>query len=138
MGDWLGCITLMCSMSLSKVHTSFRSGGGMHQNCSLKGLLLLIWILCSIALVQPNSFPSSTKMSWKAKISSLAAAKFLRVQLLRPSKFSFSRSFSCHAATNMGSHAISAPRVASISGDNSAGGTGDADTMHATCTPFFR
>ena len=71
--------------------------------------------------MQPSSFPSSVKISWKAKMSSLAAATFLGVQLLRPSKFSFSRSFSCHAFTDMGSHTISAPRAASILGENSAG-----------------
>ena len=82
----------------------------------------MMWISCSIALVQPSSFLFSVKMSWKAKMSSLAAATFLGVQLLRPSKFSFSGSFSCHAVTVIGSHAVSAPRVASILGDNSAGG----------------
>ena len=95
-------------------------------------------ISCSIALVHPSSFPSSMKMSWKAKTSSLAATALLGVQLLRPSKFSFSGSFSCHTATVIGSHTVSAPRTASILGDNSIGGTGEADTMHATLTPFFR
>ena len=137
-GDWLGCIAPMSSMSLSEVHTSSKSSGGMHLNCPLKGSLLLMRISCSIALMQPSSFPSSMKMSWKAKTSSLTAAAFLGVQLLRPSKFSFSRSFSYCAATIIGSHAVSAPRAASISGDNSTGCTGEADTTRATYTPFFR
>ena len=136
--DWLGHIAHVYSISLSKACISSRSNGGMHLNHSLKGSLSLIQISCSIALVQPSSFPSSTKMSWKAKMSSLAAATFLVVQLLRPSKFSFLKSFSCHAVTVIGSHAISAPRVASILGDNSAEGTGEADTSCATCTLFFR
>ena len=66
-----------------------------------------------------NSFPSSTKMSWKAKMRSLAAATFLWAQLLKPSRFSFLRSFSHHMATIMGSHAVSAPRATSILEDNS-------------------
>ena len=49
--DRLGCITPMSSISLSKAHTSSKSGGGMHLNHSLKGLLSLMWISCSIALV---------------------------------------------------------------------------------------
>ena len=137
-GDWLGCIAPTSSMSLSEAHTSSRSSGGMHLNCSLKGSLLLMRISCSITLMHPSLYPSSMKMSWKAKTSSLPAGTFLGVQLLRPSKFSFSRSFSCHVATVIGSHAVCAPRAASISGDNSTGGTSKADTMHATCTPFFR
>ena len=56
----------------------------------------------------------------------------------RPSRFSFSSSFSCCSATDMCSNTDSAPRVASISGDSSAGGTRDAETTLATCTPFFR
>ena len=58
------------SMSLSEVCTSSRSSGGMHLNCSLKGSLLLMWILCSITLMHPSLFPSSMKMSLKAKMSS--------------------------------------------------------------------
>ena len=75
--DWLGCITPASSMSLSEAHTSSRSGRGMHLNHSLKGSLSLVWISCTVALMQPSSFASSTKMSWKVKMSSLAAAAFL-------------------------------------------------------------
>ena len=113
-GDWLGCIAPTSSMSQSKVCTSSRSGRGMCLNCSLKGSLLLMQISCSVTLVHQSSFPSSAKMSWKAKMSSLVAAAFLGVQLPRPSKFSFSKSFSCCAATIIGSHATSVPRIAFI------------------------
>ena len=64
----------------------------------------------------------------------LSCCSILGVQLLRPSRFSFS----CHLATDIGSHSASAPRMASISGENSRGSTGDAETTLATCTPFFR
>ena len=137
-GDWLGCITPASSISQSEVHTSSKSGGGMHLNCSLNGSLSVMRISCSIALVQPSSFPSSTKMLWKAKTRSQAVAAFWGVQLLRLSKFSISNSFSCHMVTDIGSCMASVPRVASISVDNSAGGTGEAETTCATCTPFFR
>ena len=63
---------------------------------------------------------------------------FQGVQLLRPSKFSFSNSFSCCAVTDIGSCTASIPRVASISVDSSAGGTREAETTHATYTLFFK
>ena len=65
-------------------------------------------------------------------------ATFWGVQLLRPSKFSFSNSLSCCAVTDIGSCTASIPRVASISVDSSVGGTGKAETTCATWTPFFR
>ena len=63
-------------------------------------------------------------------------AAFWGVKLLRPSKFSFSNNFSCHTVIDMGSHAASAPRAVSISEDSSRGGTGEAETTCANCTPF--
>ena len=60
------------------------------------------------------------------------------VQLLSPSRFSFSRSFPCHSATDKDGCLSSNPRAASISGESSAGRTGNAETTQATCTPFFR
>ena len=110
----------------------------MHQNHSLNGSLSVMWISCSIALVQPSSFPSSAKMSWKAKMRSQAAAAFQGVQLLRPFKFSFSNRLSFHAVTDIGSCMASIPRATSISVDSSVGGNGKAETTCATCTPFFR
>ena len=38
----------------------------------------------------------------------------------------------------MGLGQDSMPRAAFISGDNTVGGTGDADTTRTTCTPFLR
>ena len=137
-GDWLGHITPTSPMSLSEVCTSSRSGRRMHLNHSLKGSPLLMWILCSITLMHPGSFPSSAKMSWKAKTSSFVAATLLRVQLLRPSKFSFSRNLFSHMANVMGSCTASVPRAAPISVVNSTGGISKTDTKHATLTPFFR
>ena len=102
------------------------------------GSLLVMQVSCLIALIQPSLFPSSVKMSWKAKMRSQAVAALCGVQLLRLSKFSSSNSFSCHAFTDIGSCMASAPRVASISVDSSVGGTGEAETTCATCTPFFR
>ena len=61
-GDWLGHISPTSSMSLSEACTSSRSGGGMHQNHSLRGSLLLMQISCSITLMHPSSFPPSMKM----------------------------------------------------------------------------
>ena len=59
-------------------------------------------------------------------------------QWANPSKFNFSSSFSCLAATDKGSGLGSLPSEASISGDSSAGGTSDADKTCTTGLPFLR
>ena len=133
---WLGWMAYASSMSLRDVLTSSK-GGGIHLNHSLKGSLSVMWISCSITLMQPSSLSSKAKMSWKVKTSSLATAA-LWVQELKPSRFNFSRSFSCHMATKRGSSCVSSPRAACTSGDNSAGGMGNADSMHAILMPFFK
>ena len=91
------------SISWSETHSSSSSGGGMHLNHSLKGSLLFMWISCSIALIHPGSLLFNTKMSWKVRTSSLMVAAFLGDQLLRPSRFSFSRSLSWCVETDIGS-----------------------------------
>ena len=131
-------MVLACNMSWSEACTSSSSCGGMCLNCSLNSLLLVIQISCSTALVQPSSFPSNVKTSWKASTRSHATVVFRGVQLLRPSRSNFSRSFLCHSATDRGCCLSSAPRTASISGYISAGGTGNVETTLTTCMPFFR
>ena len=128
-GDWLGCIAPAFNISWSEACTSSSSSGGIHLNCSLNGLLLVIWISCLTALVQPSSLPSSAKISWKASTRSCAAVAFWGVQLLRPSRFNFSRSFFCHSTTDRGFHLSSIPRTASNFGDNSMGGMGDTELL---------
>ena len=138
-GNWLGCMALKFNISWSEAHTSSSSIGGICLNHSLNGSLSVIQISCSTTLVQPSSFPSNAKISWKDNTRSLAAtAVFQGVQLLRPSRFNFSQSFCCHSATDRGWHLSSAPRTASISGDISTGRTGNRETILATCTSFFR
>ena len=68
--DWLGCIAPASSISQSEAWTSSKSGGGICLNHSLKGLLSVMQISCSTALVQPSSFPSSAKISRKARTRS--------------------------------------------------------------------
>ena len=101
-GDWLGCIPPVSNISQSEVHTSSSSGGGICLNHSLNGLLSVIQISCSTTLVQPSSLPSSVKISWKASMWSHATMAFQGVQLLRPSRFNFSRSFFCCSTTDRG------------------------------------
>ena len=98
----------------------------------------MIQISCSTVLVQPSSFPSNAKMSWKASMRSHTTTAFQGVQLLRPFRSNFSKSFFCHSATDRGCCLSSAPRTASISRDMSVGGAGNVETTLATCTPFFR
>ena len=137
-GDWLGHIAPVSNISWSEVCTSSSSSGGIHLNHSLNGSLSVIRISCLTALIQPSSLPSSVKISWKASTWSHAAVAFWGVQLLRPSRLNFSRSFFCHSTTDRVSHLSSIPRMASNSGDNSTGRTGDVETTLSTCTPFFR
>ena len=110
-GDWLGWIAPTSSMSLRDVLTSSSKGRGIHLNCSLKGSLSVMWISCSITLMQPSSLSPKAKTSWKARTSSLAAAAFCGVHELMPSRFNFPRSFSCHTVTERGSGCISSPRA---------------------------
>ena len=137
-GNWLGCMVPASNISWSKACTSSSSSRGIHLNHSLNGLLLVIQISCSTVLVQPSSFPSNVKTSWKDNTRSCATMAFQGVQLLRPSRSNFSRSFCCHSATDKGWCLSSAPRTVSISWDISTGGTGDAETILGTCMPFFR
>ena len=134
-GDWLGHMPPTSNMCQSEMHTSSSSGGGIHLNRSLSGLLSVIQISCSTMLVQPSSFPSNAKTSWKASTRSRAAMAFQGVQLLRPSRSNFSRSFLCCSATERGCHLSSAPRTASLSGDISVGRTGDAETTSPPAHP---
>ena len=133
----MGCIAPVSSISRSEACTS-NNGGGIHLKCSLKGSMLVIQISCSTALVQPSSLPSNAKTSWKVRTSFRAAAAFHGVQLLGPSRFSFSKSFSCHSATDKGGCLSSAPRTTSISRESFTGGTSDVETTLEICTPFFR
>ena len=101
-GDWLGHMAPASNMSRSEA-----------------------W---STTLVQPSLFPSQAKTLWKANMRSHATAAFRGVQLLRPSRSNFSRSFFCHSATDRGCHLSSAPRTTLICRDISAGETGYAET----------
>ena len=133
-----GQIAPTSNISQSKAHTPSNSGGGKHLNCSLNGSLSVIQISCSTVLVHPSSLASNAKTSWKVSTSSCAAVAFWGVQLLSPSRLSFSRGFLCCSATNKDGHLSSIPRAASISGESSAVGTGNAETTWAACMPYFR
>ena len=55
---------------------------------------------------------------------------------LRPSRFSFSSSFSCHSCTVI--HSLNSCMPSAGSGGTSSRGTNVADTMCTTCAPFLR
>ena len=65
-----GHIAPASSISQSEACTSSKSSGGIRLNCSLKGSLSVMQISCLTTLVQPSSFPSSAKISWKARTRS--------------------------------------------------------------------
>ena len=69
---------------------------------------------------------------------SRALAAFHGIYLLKLSRLSFSKNLSCYADTDSGSYQDYVPKVASISSDNSAAGTGTAETACTICTPFFK
>ena len=135
-GDWLGRIAPVSNISLRDAWTSSSKGGGICLNHSLNGSLSLRRISCSIALVHPSSSGSSTKASWYESRSSLAIAALWGVHWLKPSRFNFSNSLSCHSCTVMHSFGVCAS--SSWVEDVSSRDADIADTMCATHTPFLR
>ena len=61
---WLGWIVPDSSISHRWFWTSSTSSGGICLNHSLKGVLSVTFIMCSIEWVQPNYAGSSKNMSW--------------------------------------------------------------------------
>ena len=137
-GDWLGHMAPASSISLKEAWTSSKSGGGILLNLSLKGSLSMMWISSSTALVQPNSFFSSTKMSRYDNTNCSAASAFLGAQFFRPLKSSFSRSFACHSTMERGSATASKAIAPSDTNAGTLGGMGIAGTKRVTWTPFLR
>ena len=129
--DWLGHLAPTSNISQTEACTSSNNGGGICLKCSINGSLSVIRISCSTTLVQPSSLPSIAKTSWKVSTSSHATMAFWGVQLLSPSRFSFSKSFLCQSATDRDGYLSSVPRTASISGESSTSGTGEAETTQA-------
>ena len=97
--DWLGYMAPASNMSQSEACTSSSSSGGICLNQSLNGSLLVIQISCSTMLVQPSSFPSNMKTSWKDNTRSHAAMAFQGVQSGHPDP------------TSLGVSAVAQPQI---------------------------
>ena len=61
---WLGLMAPDSNISLRWFLTSSTIGGGIHLNHSLKGVLSVTFIVCSVEWVQPSSAGSNENMSW--------------------------------------------------------------------------
>ena len=66
--------------------TSSTSGGGIHLKCSLKGVLSVTFMICSVGWVQPNSAGSKENMSCYLARIWWAASANSGVQESRPFK----------------------------------------------------
>ena len=79
--------------------TSSTSGGGIHLNHSLKGVLLVTFMICSIEWVQPNSAGSNENTSWYLARSWWAASANSGVQESSPPKSNSSNNLPCLCLT---------------------------------------
>ena len=61
---WLGLMAPDSNNSHRWLLTSSINGGGIHLNHSLKGVLSVTFVVCSMEWVQPNSAGSNKNMSW--------------------------------------------------------------------------
>ena len=91
---WLGHMVPKSSISCRWLQTS-STKGGICQNCSLKGISLVILIMCSVEWVQPSSLGSKEKTSWYLTRSDWAEPTSPRGHDSKPLRPSSSNNLSC-------------------------------------------
>ena len=96
---WLGLMALDSNISLRWFLTSSTIGSGIHLNCSLKGVLSITFIVCSVEWVQPSSAGSNENMSWYLARSQCTASANSGAHESRPLKSSSSNSLPCLCLT---------------------------------------
>ena len=96
---WLGLMAPDSNISLRWFLTSSTIGGGFHLNHSLKGVLSVTFIVCSVEWMQPNSARSNENTSWYLARSRWAASINSGAHELRPLKSSSSNSLPCLCLT---------------------------------------
>ena len=92
---WLGQMEPDSSISLSWLWTSSTKGGGIHLNCSLKGVSSVTFIVSSVVWVQPNSVGSNEKTSWYSAKSQQVASANSKGHNFNPLKSNFLNSLPC-------------------------------------------
>ena len=92
---WLGRMAPKSSISHRWLWTSSTKGRGIHQNCSLKGALSVIFITCLVEWVQPTLPSSSRKTSWYSTKSDWAESANSWGHNAKPLKSSSSSNFPC-------------------------------------------
>ena len=96
---WLGLMVPYSNISFKWFLTSSTSDGGIHLNCSLKGVSSVTFMICSVEWVQPNSAGSNENMSWYSARSWRAASANSGVQESRPLKSNSLNNLPCLCLT---------------------------------------
>ena len=100
---WLGQIAPDSSIFHRWFWTSSTSSGGIHLNCSLKGVSSVTLIMCSVEGVQPNSAGSNENTLWYSVRSQQVASASLKGQESSSLKSNSSNSLPCLCLTvNLG------------------------------------
>ena len=71
---WLGLMAPDSNISLRWFLTSSTISGGIHLNCSLKGVSSVTFMVCSVEWVQPSSTRSNENTSWYSARSRQASS----------------------------------------------------------------
>ena len=96
---WLGLMAPDSNISFKWFLTSSAIGGGICLNCSLKGLLSVTFIICSVEWVQPSSARSNENTSWYLARSWQAASTNSGVHESRPLRSNLSNNLPCLCLT---------------------------------------
>ena len=96
---WLGWIVPDSSISHRWFWTSLTRGRGICLNCSLKGVSLVILIVCSVEWVQLNSMGSNKNTAWYSANKQQVASTNSGGQESNPLKSSSLNNFPCLCLT---------------------------------------
>ena len=136
---WLGLMAPDSNISFKWFLTSSTIGGGICVNLSLKGVLSVTFIICSVGWVQPNSARSNENMSWYLARSWQVASASSGVHESRLFKSNSSNNLPCLCLT-VGSgvwESWDLPTFSSYFSPFGGSGTGDAATA-LTMGVFFQ
>ena len=96
---WLGLIVPNSNISFKWFLTSSTNGGGIHLNCSLKGVSSVTFMICSVEWVQPNSAGSNENTLWYSARSQQATSANSGIQESRPLKSNSLNNLPCLCLT---------------------------------------
>ena len=134
---WLGLTAPDSNISHRWFQTSSTNSRGIHLNRSLKAVLSITFIVCSMEWVQPNSTGSNENMSWYLARSQWAASTRSGAQEYRPLKSNSSNNLPCLCLMVSlgvwGSWGSPAPS----NNHTSSGGSGTGNTATTLATGVF-